>query len=132
MSREFSKFLIKTVVAAIILTVLGWLTFTFFFPGKYLPVLPWMLGFFTLVTLITFYSQLKVAKKDFGRFSRNSMLVSFLRLVLYSVFAFLYLAKNAENAAVFVVCLAITYLVFTFIEVAELSQISTQLKNQNK
>lgn len=132
MSREFSGFFIKTVATAIILAVLGWLTFTFFFPGKYLPVLPWMLGFFTLVTLITFYSQLKVAKKDFGRFSRNSMLVSFLRLVLYSVFAFVYLANNAANAAVFVVCLAITYLVFTFIEVAELSQISRQLKNHNK
>jgi len=132
MSREFFKFFIKTIVTAVILAVLGWIAFNFIFTGKYLPVLPWMLGFFAVVTLVTYYSQLKVAQKDFGRFSRNSMLVSFLRLVLYSVFAFLYLAKNTENAAVFVVCLAITYLVFTFIEVTDLSQLSRKIKNQNK
>lgn len=132
MSGEFSKFVIKTLAAAFILAVAGWAAFSFLFTGKYLPVLPWMLGFFTLVTLLTYYSQFKVAKKDFGRFSRNSMLVSFLRLVLYSVFAFVYLANNTANAAVFVVCLAITYLVFTFIEVTDLARISRKLKNQNK
>jgi uncharacterized membrane protein HdeD (DUF308 family) len=132
MNSDFSKFLMKTIAAAIILAILGLLAFSFIFPEKYLPVLPWMLGFFALVTLITYYAQLRVAQKDFGRFTRSSMLVSFLRLILYSVFAFIYLSKNSDNAAVFVVCLAITYLTFTFIEVTDLSRVSKQNRNQNK
>lgn len=128
MNRELNKFIIKTFAAALILLAFGWIVFTFFVPDKYIAVLPWMLLIFLIITLITFIFQLKVAKKDMARFSRISVLVSFLRLVLYSAFAFIYLAKKPENAAVFVVCLVIFYLVFTFLEVAELTRISKNLK----
>lgn len=128
MNRELNKFIIKIFSAALILLAFGWIVFTFFVPGKYLTVLPWMLLIFLLITLVTFVFQLRVAKKDMARFSRISLLVSFLRLVLYSAFAFIYLAKRPENAAVFVVCLAIFYLVFTFLEVAELTRISKNSK----
>lgn len=129
MNRDLNKFIIKIFAAALILLVFGWIVFTFFVPGKYIAVLPWMLLIFLIITLVTFTLQLQVAKKDMARFSRISVLVSFLRLVLYSAFAFIYLAKRPENAAVFVVCLVIFYLVFTFLEVSELTRIS---KNQKK
>ncbi|SRR5690606_23092885 len=132
MNSDFSKFLIKTIAATAVLAIAGFLAFTFLFPDKYLPVLPWMLVFFALVTLITYYAQLRVAQKDFGRFTRNSMLVSFLRLVIYSVFAFIYLSQKNDRAAVFVVCLAVTYLVFTFLEVSDLSRVAKQNRIQSK
>ena len=128
MNSEFKMFIIKTTAAALILFVFGWIVFTFFVPDKYIAVLPWMLFIFLTITLITFLFQLLVAKKDMARFSRISVLVSFFRLVLYSAFAFIYLAKRPENAAVFVVCLVIFYLVFTYLEVAELTRISKNLK----
>jgi len=128
MSRELNKFIIKILAAALILFVFGWIIFTFFVPAKYIDILPWMLLIFLIVTLVTFIFQLQVAKKDMARFSRISILVSFLRLVLYSAFAFIYLAKRSENAAVFVVCLVILYLVFTFLEVTELARISKNIK----
>ena len=128
MNREFKKFIIKTTAAALILFVFGWIVFTFFVPDKYIAVLPWMLFIFLTITLITFLFQLLVAKKDMARFSRINVLVSFFRLVLYSAFAFIYLAKRPENAAVFVVCLVVFYLVFTYLEVAELTRISKNLK----
>jgi hypothetical protein len=128
MNRELKKFVIKTLAAALILLVFGWIVFTFFVPDKYIAVLPWMLFIFLIITLVTFTFQLQVAKKDMARFTRISVLVSFLRLVLYSAFAFVYLAKRPENAAVFIVCLVICYLVFTILEVAELTGISKNLK----
>ncbi len=128
MSRELNKFIIKILAAALILFVFGWIIFTFFVPAKYIDILPWMLLIFLIITLVTFIFQLQVAKKDMARFSRISILVSFLRLVLYSAFAFIYLAKRSENAAVFVVCLVILYLVFTFLEVTELARISKNIK----
>lgn len=128
MSRELNKFIIKILAAALILFVFGWIIFTFFVPAKYIDILPWMLLIFLIITLVTFIFQLQVAKKDMARFSRISILVSFLRLVLYSAFAFIYIAKRSENAAVFVVCLVILYLVFTFLEVTELARISKNIK----
>jgi O-antigen/teichoic acid export membrane protein len=128
MTWELKKFIVKTLAAALILFAFGWIVFTFFVPDKYIAVLPWMLLIFLIITLVTFIIQLRMAKKDMARFSRISVLVSFLRLVFYSAFAFIYLAKRPENAAVFVVCLVIFYLVFTFLEVAELTGISKNLK----
>lgn len=128
MSRELKQFVIKTSVASLILIALGWIVFNFFVPGKYLFILPWMLAFFFLVTLATYTIQLRMARKDIRRFTNTSMIVSFLRLVLYSAFAFIYLAGDSENAAVFIVCLVVFYLVFTFLEVSDLTRISKRLK----
>ena len=128
MKKELKTFIIKVVAAAFILSVIGWIVFTFFAPNQYIPVLPLMLLIFLFITLVTFIFQLRVAKKDIARFSRMSVLVSFLRLILYSAFAFIYLAKRPENAAVFVVCLVIFYLVFTFLEVAQLTRITKNFK----
>ena len=128
MSKELKQFVIKSLGASFILITLGWLVFNFFVPGKYLSILPWMLAFFFLVTLATYSLQLRISRRDITRFTNTSMLVSFLRLVLYSAFAFIYLAIDSENAAVFIVCLVIFYLVFTFLEVTDLARISKNLK----
>ena len=128
MSKELKQFVIKSLGASFILITLGWLVFNFFVPGKYLSILPWMLAFFFLVTLATYSFQLRISRRDITRFTNTSMLVSFLRLVLYSAFAFIYLAIDSENAAVFIVCLVIFYLVFTFLEVTDLARISKNLK----
>lgn len=128
MSREFKRFTIKALSAAGFLLLAGWFLFSFLVPDKYLSILPWMLAIFVLVTLITFAYQFRIAQKDMRRFANSSMIISLLRLILYSAFAFIYLANNAENAAVFVVCLVVCYLMFTFLEVAELSRISKKIK----
>jgi hypothetical protein len=128
MSREFKHFISKILIASLILVAAGWSVFTFITPGKYLSILPWMLIFFALVTILTYGYQLRLSKKNMGRFTRSSMLVSFLRLVLYSLFAIIYLATDSENAAVFVVCLVVIYLVFNFLEVADLFRISRKNK----
>jgi hypothetical protein len=124
MSREFSNFITKIVIAAVVLAIAGWIIFSFLAPLHYIPVLPWMLLFFAIVTVITYGYQLRLAKKSMNRFAQYSMLMSMLRLALYSIFAIVYLANNSEKAAVFVVGLVTVYIVFTIIEVADLSRIT--------
>ena len=126
MNSEFKQFIIKILLVVFILASAGWIIFTFVAKGKYLPVLPWMLAFFALVTVVTYGYQLWLINKDTARFARSSMMVSFLRLLVYSLFALLYLAGNYENAVVFVVCMVIVYLVFSLVEVSGLSRISKQ------
>lgn len=107
----------------------AWIIFSLITPGKYIPVLPWMLAFFTLVTLATHAWQTNRARNDMARFTRTSMIVSLIRLACYSIFAIVYLAHDSENAPVFVVSLVIVYITFTSLEVADMSVIIKKRQN---
>jgi hypothetical protein len=123
MNQEIKGFIFKILLAALSMVVVAWIAFSYIFPGHYLPVLPWMLGFFTLVVIVTHSYQVKLSKKDMGKFTQSSMIMSMVRLVVYSIFAVVYLANNQENAAVFVVSLVFVYSIYTLIEITNLSQI---------
>lgn len=121
--RNIRKFVVKVLIAATVMVVLAWVVFAYLLPGYYLPVLPLMLAFFTIVAIVSHAWQVKLAKRDLSVFTRNSMLISMLRLMLYSIFAFAYLAFYQTNAAVFVVCLVFVYSVFTILEVSDMARI---------
>ena len=129
MNHLFKNFLKKILIAVIALCLAAWIVFTFITPGKYIPVLPWMLAFFTLITIVTHAWQTRQAKNDIARFSRTSMIASLIRLAFYSSFAIIYLAHDSDNAAVFVTCLVIIYITFTSIEVADLSRLIKKRQN---
>ena len=123
MNPEIKKFIFKIVFAAFLMTVLGFFVFIFLLPDGYLPILPWMLLFFSVVVIITHSYQLRLAQKNMGRFTRSSMVISMLRLMVYSFFALIYIASNQENVAVFVVSLVFIYSVFTVMEITDISRI---------
>ncbi len=122
MNRETKIFSVKILAAAVFMVVVAWVVFTFFMPDRYLPVLPWMLVFFTIMTISVYSYQVKVSKKDLGRLTRSSMIISIGRLMLYSLFAIIYMATNQENAPVFVASLIFIYSVFTVLEVTDLTR----------
>lgn len=122
-------FVIKILVVSAVLALIGWLVFKYFLPEYYLPVLPFVLLFFLAVTISVHAWQLKLAKKDIAKFARSNMLITFFKLIIYSVFAVVYIAVDSENALVFVICLMLLYLIFTFLEVSDLTRIS---KNKQK
>jgi len=118
------SFTIKIIVVTTILAIFGTVVFFFFLRQHYLPVLPFVLFFFMAITLAVHAWQINLAKKDIAKFARNNMVITFLKLVVYSVFAIVYIAFDSENALVFVICLMIIYLVFTFLEVSDLTRIA--------
>lgn len=124
MNRELLRFFLKILIVSVILALAGFVVFYFFLPGNYLPVLHWMLLLFMAITIASYAWQLRLAKKDMGKFIRSSMVLSVIRLFLYSAFAIIYLALNNENAAAFVVSLVVVYMAFTFIEVTDLARIT--------
>ncbi|MEN8117387.1 MAG: hypothetical protein ABFS16_10435 [Bacteroidota bacterium] len=124
------QFLVKLTGITLAIVLIGWLVFSLFIPEYYLPVLPFLLIFFYLVTVFIHAWQLRLAQKDMGKFSRSNMLIAFFKLILYSVVAVAYIAFDSENAIPFVICLMLFYLIFTFIEVAEITKISRKKKNK--
>ena len=117
-------FIVKLTGVTFALALIGWLAFSLFLQQYYLPVLPFLLLFFFATTIGVHAYQLKLAKTDMGKFTRSNMLITFFKLILYSVVAVVYIALHKENAIQFVVCLMLLYLIFTFFEVSELTKIS--------
>ncbi len=128
MNRELKKFVFKVIGVAVSLAIAGGLLFYLLLPDHYLPVLPWLLVFFMIVTIIIHAWQLALAKKNMRRFMQTSMVATLIRLVLYSAVAIVYIAINSENIIPFVVSIAVFYLAFTYLEVADLSRILRERK----
>ncbi|NQU54365.1 MAG: hypothetical protein HQ522_17710 [Bacteroidetes bacterium] len=127
---SIKKFILKLAGITIGIALLGWLAFSFFLTEYYLPVLPFLLLFFFVITILIHAYQINLAKKDIGKFARSNMLITFFKLILYSIVAVIYIAFDTENAIVFVICLMLLYLVYTFVEVSEIS--GTVKTNQKK
>lgn len=123
------SFLIKLTAITLGIALIAWLVFSQFLPDYYLPALPFLLLFFYAATLAIHAYQLSLAKKDIGKFARSNMLITFFKLILYSIVTVIYIAFDKENAIQFVVCLMLLYLVYTFVEVAESSKI---VRSKNK
>lgn len=122
------QFILRITIISLVLFVLGWLVFFQFIPQYYSPVLPFLLLFIAITTVLMHAYQLRLAKKDMAKFTRSTMLVSFLKLFLYSLFAVIYIAFDTENAKVFVICLMLLYLIFTTFEVIAITKITTKNK----
>lgn len=118
------SFITKVLIAGATLALIGWLVFTLFLPEYFLPVLPYTLLLFVMVTIVVHAWQLNLAKKDLAKFARFGMLITFLKLVIYTIFAVVYIANNTENVITFVIVLMVLYIVFTFLEVRELMSVT--------
>ncbi len=123
-------FIIKLTIVTLAIALLSALAFSFLFTEYYLPILPFLLLFFFVITILIHAYQLKLTKKDIGKFARSNMLITFFKLILFSVVAVVYIAFDTENALVFVICLMILYLIFTFFEVSEITRSSKTIQKK--
>lgn len=122
------NYILKIIVLCLVLAIAGALLFLLVIPQFYLPVFPWVLLFFAVSSVAIHAWQTKMAKSDMGKFARGNMILTFLKLVLYSVFAVIYIATDTENAKVFVAAFLFIYLVFSVFEVIMLAGITRQRK----
>ncbi len=123
------QFIVKISIVTFIIAFLGWVVFNFFIPQHFLPVFPFLLLFFAGSSVFIYGYNLKLAKKELGKFTRSTMIVTFLKLMFYSAVAIIYMAVDTENAKTFVAVLLFLYLVYTIVEVLSLVNISTKNKS---
>lgn len=129
MTNDLKKFIVKTIVISAVIALIGWLAFSLFIPQYYLPIFPYTLGFFYIVAIAVHAYQLKLAKKNMAKFTRSTMLITFFKLVIYSIFAVAYIANDSENALAFVIGLMLLYFIFSFIEVTEINKFTKNMRN---
>lgn len=117
------NFIKNITVISIVLILTGWLIFSQFIPQYYLPVFPFLLVFFVVIAVAIHAYQLQLAKNNMAKFTRSNMIITFLKLFLYSAVAIVYIAVDTKNAQVFVICFVLLYIVFTIFEVFSLLKI---------
>ena len=128
MNGHLKRFIAKIIGIGVIIALIGWLGFSLFVPQYYLPIFPFLLVFFMIITILVYAYQINLAKKDIAKFTRSNMIATFVKLIIYSIFAVVYIANDSENAAVFVVGLLFLYLIFSFLEVSEISRFAKRRK----
>ncbi len=125
------QFISGIAIISLLLTLIGWLIFSQFIPGYYLPVLPFLLVFFIVISISVHAFQLQQANNNMAKFARNNMLVTFFKLILYSVVAVIYFAFDSKNASVFFICFMLFYLIFTVFEVTSLVRVTSANKKKD-
>jgi hypothetical protein len=122
------KYIQNLLAIVLIIIILSWLFFSEIVPQYYLPVYPFIVLFYVVTSVLLFAYQLRLAEKDLGKFTRSIMLITFVKLILYSALAIVYIAIDTENAKIFVVCFMSLYIVFTVFEVFSLLNITAKGK----
>lgn len=122
------KYIINLLGVVLIIALISWLVFTKFVPQYYLPVFPFLVLFYVVISVSIYAYQVRLASKDMGKFTRSIMLVTFLKLILYSAVAILFIAIDRENAKIFVACFMSLYVIFTIFEVFSLLRITVNNK----
>lgn len=125
-----NEFLLKITGVTLIIAIIGSILFYSFFSEFYLPVFPYLLLFFYSFTILTHAVQISPAKNSFQKFARIHMIVTLLRLFVFSAVIILYLIFMKEKVASFIVVVVLLYIVYTFLETRELTRISAKNNNQ--
>lgn len=123
------KFTQKLTLISLAITLIAFVLFRWIIPNFYLPVFPFLLLFFYCSTLAIHCYQLKLIESDIGKFTRSNMVLTILRLFIYSLFTIAYMLYDRENARTFVAAIFILYIIYTGIEIYEASQLIRKFRS---
>lgn len=99
------------------------------FPSLHVtPVFPYILVFYFLVTLLILFVLGKSMQKRIRYFVNTYMLVTFVKLILFSLVIIAYILINRKDAIPFVFTFFIYYLFYTIFEVVVLREMSESTK----
>lgn len=122
------KYIQNLVVVIFVVSIIAWLVFSKIIPQYYLPVFPFIILFYALVSASVHAYLVRLATKNMGKFTRSIMAITFLKLFIYSAVAIFYISIDKENAKIFVVEFMSLYVVFTIFEVFSLLNIASNNK----
>ena len=120
------SFLIKSTTLTAIVFVIGVIFYSTFLKSYYIPVLPFAVLFFFIVTNLVHAYLLKISVKSGSRFTSQYLAVSFIKMFFYLVVAILFVVFNRETAKPFLLNFLVLYFVYTFLEVFEFSKLVRQ------
>lgn len=128
MKKELRGFIGRSVALTLLLGLAGALIFAFVLKDYYFSLFPFILLFFFLFTLGTHLYQVRQAQTGFSSFARSHMVITLVRLFVFSAIIVLYLVFSKVNVISFTVVVVLFYIVFTIFETVELTRYASREK----
>ncbi len=128
MKPHLKKFIYKTILLSAIISFATLLVFTILLKEFYLPIYPFVIIFFAIVSISVHYILLKSSQRKANFFVNNFMMSTIIKLFVYLGFVAIYLVFDKQNKIPFIIFFMINYLVFS---VFEISTLLSDLKNAN-
>jgi hypothetical protein len=131
MNSLIKTYLVRLMLLTVLLAGTGSLLFLTVAKVHYFVLFPFVLIFFFLFSFSTHLYQLKYSGRNLAGFARSHMVVTLLRLVVYSAVVVLYFILSGEKAISFVVVIAVLYTSFTIFETRSLTRIIKAVDKQS-
>ncbi len=110
------KYIINILAFSLIISIIALAVFYFWLPQFYLPVFPFLILFFVMVTIGVHLFLTKAGKRTIRQFSTFYMGSVTAKLFIYLIFLVAYALTHKEQAISFILTFFILYVLFTFFE----------------
>lgn len=114
------KYTTRLLSFTVIISLVAYALFGTVLEKFYLPVFPYLIGFFVSVSLLVHFTLLKASDFRIAKFSTFFMGSITAKLFLYIIFLVIYVLFDKENAVVFLITFFVFYLLFTIFETISL------------
>jgi len=121
MQESLKSILIKLSVFSTIIIIIGASLFSTVFAQYYLPVFPFLLALFIIITAVIHIMLIKIKKNEMAKFARYFMLALTIKIFVFLIFLVSYVFLDKENAVSFLITFLVLFIVFLFYEVIVLN-----------
>jgi hypothetical protein len=129
MKNNFFKFIKGLTLYTLLILGLGIILFLTVLKNYFLPVLPFVLLFYYLSTLVLHKFMLQISQKEISRFSFKFMMLSLIKMFIYIIFGVLYIVIDEENAVIFLIVYLILYVAYAVYEVRSVMNLINESKS---
>jgi len=129
MKNNFFIFIKGLTLYTLLILVLGSVLFLTVLKSYFLPILPFVLFFYYISTLVLHKFMLQISQKDISRFSFKFMMLSLIKMFIYIIFGVLYIVIDEENAVIFLVVYLILYVAYAIYEVRSVMNLINESKS---
>ena len=131
MRSNFNHFLFRLTLLSLVISISYGVFFNFFLRQYVLRIFPWLLGYFIMITALSFFWLLKSEIVSNSRFINKYIIITTLRLLLSLLFIIVYLLFVKTNLISFVVTFLILYLVYAVFELLTVLSSINKKKDKN-
>ncbi|HPB05164.1 MAG TPA: hypothetical protein PKV50_06880 [Prolixibacteraceae bacterium] len=128
MENSFTKFIKGLSYYTLIIFVVGAILFSTIFRSYFLLILPFVLLFYYISTLVLHKFMLRISQKDISRFSFKFMMLSLIKMFVYIIFGVIYIIIDEENAVTFLIVYLILYVAYAVFEVRSVMELINESK----
>jgi hypothetical protein len=129
MENNFLKFIKGLTYYTLIILGVGVVLFLTVLKSYFLIILPIVLVFYYVSTLVLHKFMLKISQKDISRFSFKFMMLSLIKMFVYIIFGVLYIIIDEENAVTFLVVYLVLYVAYAIYEVRSVMNLINESKS---